>query len=69
MDIPKHQFPIKSLIFLKSNSQAKMAPDTGAFLCAQGAAAIYTEGDQGAWAALRKISIRTTTWLNWLYPL
>jgi len=23
----------------------------------------------GAWAALRKVSIRTTTWLNWLYPL
>jgi hypothetical protein len=27
MDIPKHQFPIKSLIFLKSNCHAKMAPD------------------------------------------
>jgi len=38
-------------------------------LGAQGGAAIYTEGDQGAWAALRKVSIRTTTWLNWLYPL
>src|ERR1700722_18897085 len=29
MDILKHQFPIKSLIFLKSNCHAKMAPDTG----------------------------------------
>jgi hypothetical protein len=28
MDILKHQFPIKSLIFLKSNCHAKMAPDT-----------------------------------------
>src|SRR5208282_1050079 len=29
MDIPKRQFPIKSLIFLKSNCHAKIAPDTG----------------------------------------
>jgi hypothetical protein len=28
MDILKRQFPIKSLIFLKSNCHAKMAPDT-----------------------------------------
>jgi hypothetical protein len=28
MDILKHQFPIKSLIFLKSNCHAKMAPDS-----------------------------------------
>jgi hypothetical protein len=28
MDIPKRQFPIKSLIFLKSNCHAKMAPNT-----------------------------------------
>ena len=34
---------------------------------AQGAAAIYTTG--GAWAALRRISIRTYTWMNWLFPL
>src|SRR6476646_8239746 len=27
MDIPKRQFSIKLLIFLKSNSHAKMAPD------------------------------------------
>src|SRR3984957_18490608 len=30
MDILKRQFPIKSLIFLKSNCHAKMAPDTDA---------------------------------------
>ena len=34
---------------------------------AQGAAAIYTE--QGAWAALRKITIRIHSWFNWLYPI
>jgi len=34
---------------------------------AQGTAAIYTGG--GGFAVLRRISIRTHTWLNWLYPL
>jgi multidrug resistance efflux pump len=34
---------------------------------AQGAAAIYTSG--GAWAALRKITIRMHSWANWLYPM
>jgi hypothetical protein len=29
MDILNHQFSIKLLIFLKSNSHAKMAPDNG----------------------------------------
>jgi len=36
---------------------------------AQGTAAIYTSGGHGAWAALRKISIRAHSWANWLYPL
>ena len=36
---------------------------------AQGAAAIYTQGMRGPWAALRRIGIRSYTWLNWLYPL
>lgn len=36
---------------------------------AQGTAAIYTGGEHGAWAALRKISIRAHSWLNWLYPI
>jgi multidrug resistance efflux pump len=36
---------------------------------AQGAAAIYTGGQTGAWAVLRKISIRAHSWFNWLYPL
>jgi multidrug resistance efflux pump len=34
---------------------------------ARGAAAIYTGG--GGFAALRRIVIRTYTWLNWLYPI
>jgi multidrug resistance efflux pump len=35
----------------------------------QGAAAIYTSGMKGAWAALRRISIRAYTWFSWLYPM
>ena len=34
---------------------------------AQGAATIYTKN--GAWAALRKITIRIHSWFNWLYPM
>ncbi len=45
-------------------------PDQTKFpIGAQGTAAIYTGGERGAWAALRKISIRSHSWLNWLYPL
>jgi len=33
------------------------------------ALAIHTSGGHGAWAALRKISIRAHSWANWLYPL
>ena len=36
---------------------------------AQGSTAIYTGGEHGAWAALRKISIRAHSWFNWLYPI
>ncbi len=36
---------------------------------AQGATAIYTGGMKGGWAALRRISLRTYSWMNWLYPL
>jgi multidrug resistance efflux pump len=45
-------------------------PDQSKFpIGAQGTAAIYTSGEHGAWAALRKISIRAHSWLNWLYPI
>jgi multidrug resistance efflux pump len=60
-NIPQGQYAVKILID---------DPDQSKFpIGAQGAAAIYTEGDQGAWAALRKIAIRARTWLAWLYPL
>jgi hypothetical protein len=36
---------------------------------AQGSAAIYTNGEYGAWAALRKISIRAHSWFNRLFPI
>ncbi|MFO1477807.1 MAG: biotin/lipoyl-binding protein [Verrucomicrobiota bacterium] len=36
---------------------------------AQGVAAVYTNGMKGPWAALRRISIRITSWMNWLYPV
>ena len=36
---------------------------------AQGSAATYAGGETGAWAALRKISIRAHSWANWFYPL
>jgi hypothetical protein len=45
-------------------------PDQSKFpIGAQGSAAIYTGGEHGAWGALRKISIRAHSWLNWVYPL
>jgi multidrug resistance efflux pump len=36
---------------------------------AQGAVAVYTSGMKGGWAAMRRIGIRTYSWLNWLYPI
>ncbi|MEI6084708.1 MAG: biotin/lipoyl-binding protein [Verrucomicrobiota bacterium] len=36
---------------------------------AQGVAAVYTHGMHGPWAALRRITIRITTWMNFLYPM
>ena len=29
----------------------------------------HVGGERGAWAALRKISIRAHSWFNWLYPI
>ncbi|HXZ17620.1 MAG TPA: efflux RND transporter periplasmic adaptor subunit, partial [Roseiarcus sp.] len=60
-NIPQGQYAVKIIVD---------DPDPSKFpIGAQGAAAIYTAGDQGSWAALRKIAIRTRTWLAWLYPL
>ena len=70
-DIPKFQPPPPNVaqgqyavkIILDDPDQSKFP------IGAQGAAAIYTGGERGAWAALRKISIRAHSWFNWLYPL
>ena len=59
-DVPQGQYAVK--ILLGGNQ-----PDFP--IGAQGSAAIYTSGEHGAWAALRKISIRAHSWLNWLYPI
>jgi multidrug resistance efflux pump len=58
---PQGQYAVK--IVFDSEDQSKFP------IGAQGAAAIYTGGMKGSWAALRRISIRTYTWLNWLYPI
>jgi multidrug resistance efflux pump len=58
---PQGQFAVQ--IILDDPDQAKFP------IGAQGAAAIYTGGFEGGWAALRRIGIRGRTWLNWLYPL
>jgi multidrug resistance efflux pump len=60
-NIPQGQYAVK--INLNNPDQSKFP------LGAQGSAAIYTGGEHGAWAALRKISIRAHSWLNLLYPL
>ncbi len=59
--VPQGQYAVK--IILDDPDQTKFP------IGAQGTAAIYTGGERGAWAALRKISIRSYSWLNWLYPL
>jgi multidrug resistance efflux pump len=60
-NVPQGQYPVKILLD---------DPDQSRFpLGAQGAAAIYTGGEHGAWAALRKISIRAHSWANWVYPI
>jgi multidrug resistance efflux pump len=56
---PQGRFAVK--IYLDGENQQKFP------IGAQGAAAIYTGG--GAFAALRRVVIRTYTWLNWLYPI
>jgi multidrug resistance efflux pump len=60
-NIPQGQYAVK--ILLDGTSQPEFP------IGAQGTAAIYTSGEHGAWAALRKISIRSHSWLNWLYPI
>jgi len=60
-DVPQGQYAVKIVMD---------DPDPLKFpIGAQGIAAIYTSGEHGAWAALRKISIRAHSWFNWLYPI
>ncbi len=60
-NVPQGQYAVK--IILDDPDQSKFP------LGAQGSAAIYTGGESGAWAALRKISLRAHSWTNWLYPI
>ena len=60
-NIPQGQYAVK--ILLDDPDQSKFP------IGAQGIAAIYTSGEHGAWAALRKVSIRAHSWFNWLYPI
>jgi multidrug resistance efflux pump len=60
-NVPQGQYAVK--IVLEDPDQLKFP------IGAQGIAAIYTGGERGAWAALRRISIRAHSWFNWLYPL
>ncbi|MCK1448813.1 HlyD family secretion protein [Bradyrhizobium sp. 2] len=60
-NVPQGQYAVKLL--LDGTNQPEFP------IGAQGTAAIYTSGEYGAWAALRKISIRTHSWLNWFYPI
>src|SRR5215813_6153718 len=60
-NVPQGQYAVK--IVMDGADQLRFP------IGAQGTAAIYTSGEHGAWAALRKISIRAHSWFNWLYPL
>jgi multidrug resistance efflux pump len=60
-NVPQGQYAVK--ILLDDPDQSKFP------IGAQGIAAIYTSGEYGAWAALRKVSIRVHSWFNWLYPI
>jgi multidrug resistance efflux pump len=59
-DFPQGQYAVKIIM---DGDQLRFPIGT------QGSAAIYTSGEHGAWAALRKISIRAHSWFNWVYPL
>jgi len=58
-DVPQGRFAVRILF---ENKDQSLFP-----IGAQGAAAIYAGG--GAYAALRRIVIRSYSWWNWIYPL
>jgi multidrug resistance efflux pump len=57
---PQGQFAVK-IIFDGDQSRFPIG--------AQGSAAIYTGGMHGGWSAMRRIGIRSYSWMNWLYPI
>ena len=57
---PQGQFAVK-IVF--DGDQSRFPIGT------QGSAAIYTGGMHGGWAALRRVGIRSYSWMNWLYPI
>ena len=57
---PQGQFAVK-IVFDGDQSRFPIG--------AQGSAAIYTGGMHGGWAAMRRIGIRSYSWMNWLYPI
>jgi multidrug resistance efflux pump len=59
--VPQGQYAVK--IVFNDPEQSKFP------IGAQGSTAIYTGGEYGTWAVLRKISIRAHSWFNWLYPI
>jgi hypothetical protein len=59
--VPQGQYAVK--IRLDDTDQSRFP------IGAQGSVAVYTSGEHGAWAVLRKISIRAHSWFNWLYPI
>jgi len=58
---PQGQYAVK--IVFDDPNQSKFT------IGAQGAAAIYTGGMRGGWSAMRRIGIRSYSWMNWLYPI
>jgi len=58
-EIPEKHFAV--IVTLEDRDQSKFP------IGAQGAAAVYVHG--GGFAALRRIGIRTHSWMNWLYPI
>ncbi len=60
-DIPQGQYAVKIVL---DDADVSKFP-----IGAQASAAIYTNGETGPWAALRKVSIRAHSWFNWLYPM
>ena len=70
-DIPKFQQPPPTVPQGQYAVKIRLDhPDQSKFtIGAQGSAAIYTSGEHGAWAALRKLSIRAHSLFNWLYPI